>query len=330
MQKNILVTGGAGYIGSHTSSLLERKGYKVFILDNLDRGNESVCKGFTLFQVDLRDKAKVAQALRKCRFEAVIHFAGLISVNESMDKPDLYFENNVVGTINLLKAMSQSGIKYLVFSSSAAIYGDPLELPIKEDAPKNPLSAYGQTKWAVEQMLPWYEYKFGIKHVSLRYFNACGADLEGRKGEAHRPESHIIPLIMRAVFGKKEEFIVYGNDYETPDGSCVRDYIHVVDLASSHLMSLEYLVKGGKSDCFNVATGKGYSNFEIVNAVKKITGVDFKVKIGDRRLGDPARLIASNKKIVNTLGWKPKYSDLETIIKTAYQWHKNHPYSLED
>jgi UDP-glucose 4-epimerase len=328
-RKNVLVTGGAGYIGSHTASLLKKKGFKVSILDGLACGRREVCRGFPLFQVDLKDKQAVSEVFQKNNFDAIIHFAAFALVGESVKSPDLYFENNVGGTINLLNAANKAGVKYLVFSSSAAVYGNPKKTPIPEDSPKSPTNPYGQTKLMVEEMLPWYESAYGLKFVSLRYFNACGAALDGKNGEAHKPETHIIPLLIRAAL-TKSSFSLFGNDYPTPDKTCVRDYIHVLDLADVHLRSLEYLAEGGISDYFNVGTGRGYSNLEIINTVKKITSLPIRLKIAPRRPGDPPKLVANPKKIARVLGWRPKHSSLKTIIETAYRWHKTHPFTLEE
>jgi UDP-glucose 4-epimerase len=325
----VLVTGGAGYIGSHTLRILSDAGHEVFVLDDLSRGNRDACKGYELFEIDLKDKEKTINFFKSNYFDAVIHFAGYINAGESMEMPGVYFENNIGGTMNLLEGIKKGGVDYLVFSSSAAVYGIPERLPIKEDDTKNPINAYGLTKLTAENFFPYYEKTLCLKYVSLRYFNACGAAMDASNGEAHTKESHLIPHMMRAVLGKSDKFTVYGDDYATEDGSCIRDYIHVVDLANAHLEALNYLEKGGESDAFNVGTGKGYSNHEIVDTVKKITGVNFKVEVGGRRPGDPDELVADNRKVIKHLSWKPKHSDLETIIKTAYEWHKTHPESLD-
>ncbi len=326
----ILVTGGYGYIGGQTAILLKKKNHQVFLLDNLSQGKNKAVEKFPLFKVDLRDKKKVFEVFKRQKFSAVIHFAGLIAVGESMKKPDLYFENNITGTINLLNAMSEFKVKFFVFSSSAAVYGNPEKIPISEADLKLPTNAYGQTKLMVEQLLPWYENAFGMKNVCLRYFNACGASLDGKNGENHKPETHIIPLIMRTALGKQEKFLLFGNDYPTKDGTCIRDYVHVVDLAEAHLQAVEYLKANGPSQAFNVGTGKGFSNLEIVKMIQKITRVNFKFEFAPRREGDPAELVAGNKKIKQILKWKPKFSGLETIIETAYRWHKNNPQTLKN
>jgi UDP-glucose 4-epimerase len=330
VKKNkILVTGGAGYIGSHTCHLLARKGYDVTILDNLHRGHKKAVSDFRLYKIDLREKQKVLNLFNENNYDAVIHFAGLINVGESMEKPDEYLENNVNGSINLLNAMSKQDVKHIVFSSSAAVYGNPKNIPIRESDEKNPTNTYGLTKLIIEQALPFYEYKFGIRHVAFRYFNACGASVDGNNGEAHKPEGHLIPLLIRAILKSNKKFTLFGDDYPTKDGTCIRDYIHVEDLANAHLMGLEYLLAGGESKAFNLGTGDGFSNKEIIEAVKKITGSKVKISLAGRRSGDPAKLIADNSKVLEILKWKPKYSDLNTIIETSYKWHKNNPFTLK-
>lgn len=326
----ILVTGGAGYIGSHTAPLLRDKGHEVFILDNFSQGRKEACGDLPVIEVDLNSEEAIRKVFQENSFGAVIHFAAKLLVADSMKRPDEYFKNNVGGTINLLNAMVKNRARLLVFSSSAAVYGNTEEIPIKEEAAKKPTSVYGATKLMMEEMLPWYEQAYGLKWVALRYFNACGADLGGKNGEAHKPETHIIPLLIRVALGAKESFSLYGDDYATPDGSCVRDYIHVLDLAEAHVGALEYLTGGGKSNAFNVGTGKGYSNKEVIEAVKKVTGKDLKVETAPRRPGDPAELVADNRKIREILRWEARHSDLETIVKSAYQWHKDNPFTLKD
>ncbi|MGB9706568.1 MAG: UDP-glucose 4-epimerase GalE [Microgenomates group bacterium] len=323
----ILVTGGAGYIGSHTVALLQKEGYEVVVFDNLVYGHREAVS-CPLIKGDLLDKAAIIKVFSQNKFTAVIHFAAYALAGESMKQPGKYFENNILGGLNLLEAMKDFGIKYIVFSSTCAVYGYPKKLPVTEESPLNPISVYGESKLAFEKILYWYDEIYGIKNVCLRYFNAAGADLEGKIGEDHQPETHIIPLAIKTALGQQPEFSLFGDDYPTPDGTCIRDYIHVLDLASAHIKALEFLKKEGKSDAFNVGTGKGYSNKEILQMVEKISGVDFPVKTLPRRAGDPAAIWADNSKIKKVLGWEPKYSDLKTIIHSAWKWHKTHPWGF--
>jgi len=320
----ILVTGGAGYIGSHTVGELQRQGFEIVVFDNLVYGHkESVpCP---LFVGDLLNKSQINEVFEKNKFDGVIHFAAYALAGESMEKPAKYFENNILGGLNLLEAMKNFGVKYIVFSSTCAIYGYPQKLPVGEEEEKKPVSVYGESKLAFEKILNWYDQIYEIKNVCLRYFNACGASLDGSLGEDHHPETHIIPVAMQVVLGQKEKFTIFGDDYQTSDGTCVRDYIHVLDLAYAHIKALEYLFAGGNSNYFNVGTGKGYSNKEIIEKIREVSGINFPVEIGPRRKGDPDAIYADNSKIKKILNWKPEYSDLETIIKTAWNWHKNHP-----
>ncbi|HUS60216.1 MAG TPA: UDP-glucose 4-epimerase GalE [Nevskiaceae bacterium] len=320
----ILVTGGAGYIGSHTVLELQKEKHQVVVFDNLVYGHKQAVN-CPLIKGDLLDKNKIKSVFKKEKPQAVIHFANYASSGVSMKEPAKYFENNIMGGLNLLEAMIKAGTKYLVYSSSCAVYGYPKKLPVKETAEKNPVSVYGETKLMFERILNWYDELFDIKNISLRYFNAAGASLNGKIGEDHRPETHIIPIAMEVALGKRKEFQLFGDDYSTPDGSCIRDYIHVLDLAAAHIKALKYLQKKNESDVFNIGTGRGYSNKEILRMIKKVSGVDFPVKIGLRRPGDPAVVYADNQKAKKVLGWQPKYSDLKTIIESAWQWYKNHP-----
>ena len=324
----ILVTGGAGYIGSHTVDLLQKEGYEVVVFDNLVYGHKEAVS-CPLAVGDLLDKKAVRKVFEENKFTAVIHFAAYALAGESMSKPGKYFENNILGGLNLLEAMKDFGVKYIVFSSTCAVYGYPEKLPVTESSPLNPVSVYGESKLTFEKILRWYDEIYGIKNICLRYFNAAGADLEGRIGEDHQPETHIIPLAIKTALGQQEEFTLFGDDYPTPDGTCIRDYIHVLDLASAHIKALEFLQKENRSDIFNVGTGNGYSNKQILEMVKKISGVDFPIKIAPRRPGDPAAIWADNKKIKKVLGWQPKYSDLETIIRSAWKWHQSHPFGFK-
>lgn len=315
----ILVTGGAGYIGSVTVKRLIEAGHEVVVFDNLEYGHkESVT--CPLVVGDLLRKEDLQQ-LNTYSFDAVIHFAAYLQVGESMTDPFKYFQNNVMGGLNLLEYMKDRKIPFIVFSSTSAIFGTPAEVPVKEDAPKHPESVYGESKMMFENILHWYDVIFGIKSVALRYFNAAGASIDGALGEDHNPETHIIPVAIKKAL-ENSEFSLFGDDYPTPDGTCVRDYVHVEDLANAHIQALEYLEKIKESNSFNLGVGRGYSNKEVVAMVKRISGVDFSVKIAPRRVGDAAIVYADNAKAKDILGFAPKYSDLETIVKTAWEWHK--------
>lgn len=320
----ILVTGGAGYIGSHTVAELLKQDHEIIVFDNLAYGHKEAIT-CPLVIGDLLHKEEVALVFEKEKFDGVIHFAAYALAGESMEEPAKYFENNLQGGLNLLEAMKNHSVSKIVFSSSCAVYGYPEKLPVSEDEGKKPVSVYGESKLMFEAILRWYDRLYGIKNVCLRYFNACGASSDGSVGEDHNPETHLIPLVIGTALGQREKQIIFGNDYKTPDGTNIRDYVHVSDLATAHIKSMEYLQKKNTSDCFNVGTGKGYSVKEIIEAIKKVSGVDFKVEIGERRPGDPDAVWADNTKIKKVLGWEPKYSDLETIVKTAWNWHKSHP-----
>lgn len=320
----ILITGGAGYIGSHTVAELIRAGHEIAVFDNLIYGHKESIK-CPIVAGDLLNKEGIAKVFAENKFDGVIHFAAYSLVGESMKDPAKYFENNLLGGVNLLQAMKLYGVNKIVFSSSCSQYGYPDKLPVTEDEDKKPVSVYGESKLMFEKILNWYDSLFGIKNVCLRYFNASGASLDGTIGEDHKPETHLIPLVMQTALGQRDKQIIFGDDYKTPDGTNIRDYIHVLDLADAHIKALEYLSKENTSNFFNLGTGKGYSVKEIISTIKSISGVDFKVEIGDRRPGDPDAIYADNTKIKKVLQWEPKYSDLETIIKTAWNWHKNHP-----
>ena len=325
-KKRILVTGGAGYIGSHTVLQLLKEGYEVVVFDNLDYGHkEAVPDSVKLIIGDLRNYDEINEVFKNYKFDGVIHFAAYALAGESVDNPGKYFRNNVFGTLNLLQIMVDNQVKKLVFSSSCAVYGQPEKLPIDETESKKPESPYGESKLMVEQMLRWFRGSLGLRFVALRYFNAAGAALDASIGEDHHPETHLIPIALQVAAGKRSEITIFGDDYDTPDGSCVRDYIHVLDLADVHLKALEYLLEGGESDAFNVGTGHGYSVKQIIDVVKSVTGVDFKVKLGDRRPGDPAYLYANNEKVNKRLNWSTKYSDIEKIVTTAWNWHRSNP-----
>lgn len=319
----ILVTGGAGYIGSITVRELLDKGFSVVVLDNLSLGHRwAVDKRAKLEVGDLLQKETVFDIFAKYKFSGVIHFAALALAPESMEKPAKYFENNLLGALNLLEGMRKEKVDSLVFSSSCAVYGVPKKEQVTEDDEKKPVSVYGQSKLMCEEIISWYQKIYGINYINLRYFNACGAALDGTLGEDHANETHLIPLALQTALNQRKQFTLYGNDYPTRDGSCIRDYIHVVDLAHAHAGALEYIDQKKQSDSFNVACGRGYSVWEVINKIKEVTKVDFKVVIGQQRPGDPAAIWANNSKIVNTLGWQPKYSDLETIINSVWKWHR--------
>ena len=320
----ILVTGGAGYIGSHTVAQLLKNKYRTVVFDNLVYGHRQAVD-CPLVTGSLLDKNKIAAVFRREKFDGVIHFAAYALAGESMTDPAKYFENNLQGGLNLLEVMRSNGVAKIVFSSTCAIYGAPQKLPVAEEESKKPVSVYGESKLMFEKILAWYDQLFGIKNVCLRYFNASGAALDGSIGEDHQPETHIIPIAFQTALGQRRKFSIFGSDYQTPDGTNIRDYIHVLDLASAHIKALEYLAADNASNYFNVGTGRGYSNKEIIDMVKKISGHDFPIEIGPRRPGDPDAIYADNTKIKKTLGWEPKYSDLKTIVESAWKWHRSHP-----
>lgn len=318
----VLVLGGAGYIGSHTVYSLIEKQHQVVIVDNLQTGFESLLHPEAVFyEGDIRDKAFLSNVFEKEHIDGVIHFAANSLVGVSMKEPLEYFDNNVYGTQILLEVMKEHNIKNIVFSSTAATYGDVKEMPIKEDTLTNPMNAYGETKLAMEKMMKWCDYAYGIKYVALRYFNACGAHPNGKVGELHNPETHLIPLVLQVPAGKREFISVFGDDYDTEDGTCIRDYIYVMDLADAHIKALEYLQEEQTSNIFNLGNGVGFSVLEIINAAQKVVGKEIKKEIVPRRSGDPARLIASNEKAKSVLGWDPEYTDIEKIIETAWNFH---------
>ncbi|MCB0742381.1 MAG: UDP-glucose 4-epimerase GalE [Ignavibacteriae bacterium] len=319
----ILVTGGAGYIGSHFVKILNDKNINVVVLDNLSRGHrEAVPQNVTLEVVDLLDYEKLNATLKKYNFDAIVHFAAFAYVGESVENPVLYYQNNVVGSFNLLKACVENNIKKFVFSSTCSLYGNPETVPISESQKTNPINPYAQTKLIIENMLSDFDKAYGLKYVVLRYFNAAGDDFTGSIGESHEPEPHLIPIVINTALGSREKVLIFGNDYKTKDGTCVRDYIHINDLGDAHLRALEYLNKNGESDIFNLGTGDGYSVNEIIETAEKITNLKIKKEIAPRREGDPATLVADNQKAKTKLGWTPKHN-LEEIISSAYNWHKN-------
>ncbi len=321
----VLVTGGAGYIGSHTTAELIEKNEEVIIADNLERGHKEAVLGGKLVIGDLRDKEFLKRLFKENDIESVIHFAAYIEVGESVVDPLKFYNNNVVSTLNLLTAMSEAGVKKIVFSSTAATYGEPENIPILETDKTFPTNPYGDTKLSVEKALKWADISLGIKHVVLRYFNASGAHKSGKIGEDHNPETHLIPLIIQAALGKRDDIKIFGNDYNTPDGTCVRDYIHVTDLAQAHLLALKKLRKDNTSSIYNLGNGQGFSVKEVIDIVRKVTGKPIKEVLSPRRPGDPAFLVASSEKIKKELNWTPQYSDISAIVETAWNWHKSHP-----
>ena len=319
----ILVTGGAGYIGSHVVKLLGENGYKVLTYDDLSTGHKWAVLYGDLIKADLADKKALRKVFKEFKPDAVMHFAASIVVPESVKNPLKYYRNNVVNTINLLEAMEEFGVKNFIFSSSAAVYGIPEKIPISENAPLNPINPYGETKATVERILrDLANSRDNFRYISLRYFNVAGADPEGKIGFAYPEATHLIIRALKVAKGEIEKLEIYGTDYPTPDGTCIRDYIHVMDIAEAHLIALEYLLDGGESDVFNCGYGHGFSVKEVVETVKKVTGREFKVIEAERRPGDPPFLVADNSKIKKKLQWKPKYDDLEFIIKTAWDWEK--------
>jgi UDP-glucose 4-epimerase len=321
----VLVTGGAGYIGSHAVLALQQAGYDVVVLDNLVYGHrelvESVLK-VELVVGDTNDRALLDQLFASRPFVAVMHFAAYAYVGESVSHPDKYYRNNVIGTLTLLEAMVAAGIKKFVFSSTCATYGVPEVVPIPENHPQNPINPYGATKLMVERILADFDHAYDFKSVSFRYFNAAGADPEGRLGEDHQPETHLIPLVLMTALGKQEAISIFGTDYPTPDGTCIRDYIHVTDLAEAHVLGLNYLLNGGTSQFFNLGNGNGFSVREVIEAAHKVTGRSIPAIEQPRRPGDPPALVGSAEKAKTTLGWNPKYADLETILTHAWNWHQ--------
>ena len=318
----ILVVGGAGYIGSHMIKRFQDTDHQIEVLDNLSTGFEVNTQNYKLHVCDLSNKDQVHQILKDNNYESIMHFASFINVGESYIYPKKYYDNNVINTLNLLDCMVDLKISNFIFSSTAAVYGEPSSTPIKEDQNIAPVNPYGNTKAIVEKILKDYDQAYGLKYISLRYFNACGAHIDGTIGERHDPETHLIPLILQSASGRRKDFKVYGDDYDTKDGTCVRDYIHVMDLAEAHLLSLEKLIKNQKSDIFNIGNNKGFSVKEIIRMAEKVTQSKIPYEITSRRKGDPSELIADNKKISENLNWSANYSDLKTILETAWEWEK--------
>ncbi len=322
--QTILVTGGAGYIGSHAVKALQHVGYEVLILDNLVYGHQDIAEtlGAELIVGDTNDRNLLDRLFCDRKISAVMHFAAYAYVGESVTQPDKYYRNNVVGTLTLLEAMVAANIKSFVFSSTCASYGVPQQIPITEDHPQAPINPYGATKLMVERILQDFDVAYGLKSVIFRYFNAAGADPTGAIGEDHNPETHLIPLILQTALGIRDAITVYGSDYPTADGTCIRDYIHVADLAEAHVLGLQYLLNGNKSEIFNLGNGNGFSVKEVIDAAKQITGKPINVVMGDRRAGDPPALVGSSEKARSILNWQPKYADLNLILQHSWQWHQ--------
>ena len=326
----ILVLGGAGYIGSHTVYELIAAGREVIVADNLQTGfRAAVHPAARFYNVDIRDRAALDALLDKEQVEGVIHFAASSQVGESMTDPLKYYDNNLCGTACLLQAMVAHGIDKIVFSSTAATYGEPERVPILENDRTEPTNCYGETKLALEKMMGWTSRAHGLRYAALRYFNAAGAHPDGIIGEAHNPETHLIPLILQVPNGQREKISVFGTDYDTRDGTCVRDYIHVTDLARAHILALDYLLRGGESDVFNLGNGVGFTVKEMIDVARRVTGHPIPAKEEPRRAGDPATLIASSQKAMDVLGWKPEFNNVEDIIATAWKWHSTHPKGYE-
>lgn len=323
----ILVTGGAGYIGSHMVKLLRASGHEVLVVDDLSTGFETALLGANWICGSIGDRALLDRVFSEHRISAVMNFASFIAVGESVAKPAEYYGNNVGNTLTLLHAMQRHGVGRYIFSSTAAIFGDPARVPIDEGLVSAPINPYGRSKHMIEQVLEDFDLAYGLKSVCLRYFNAAGADPDGALGERHNPETHLIPLVLQAASGRRESIAVFGDDYDTPDGTCVRDYIHVQDLCSAHLLALEHLLKGGASKRYNLGNGKGFSVKEVIDVARAVTGQPIKVKMQPRRAGDSARLIADSSAMIRELGWRPARAELATIVADAWAWEQKWPWS---
>lgn len=327
---SILVLGGAGYIGSHAVNQLIDKDYDVVVVDNLATGHEdAINKKAKFYKGDIRDKEFLGKVFDKEKIEGVIHFAANSLVGESMEKPLKYFNNNVYGMQILLEVMQEHDVKHIVFSSTAATYGEPKKVPITEDMETCPTNTYGETKLTMEKMMKWCDKAYGMKYVALRYFNVAGAKEDGSIGEDHNPETHLIPIVLQVALGKREFITIYGEDYDTEDGTCIRDYVHVEDLIEAHILALKYLMNGGESNVFNLGSSQGFSVKEIVEAVRRVTKLPIPAKVGARRAGDPAKLVASSEKARKVLGWNPTRTNIEKIIEDAWRWHQGHRNGFE-
>lgn len=327
---SILVCGGAGYVGSHCLEALKAAGYDCVVVDDLSRGHRAAVGESPLYVGNIADDALMDRVFREHHIEVVLHFAAASQVGESMKEPLLYYENNLCATVALLRSMRRHEVGRIVFSSSAAVYGEPDAVPIPEESPKAPTNTYGETKLAMERLMHWCHVAYGLEYVSLRYFNAAGASPSGIIGEDHTPETHLIPLVLQAAQGRREKVSIFGDDYPTPDGTCIRDYIHTSDLASAHLLAARRLLAGEGSGIFNLGSEHGLSVRQIIDAARKVTGRDFPVEVAPRRAGDPAVLIASNRKAREELGWVPAHSDAESILASAWAWHSSHPDGFGD
>ena len=327
---SILVCGGAGYVGSHCLEALKVAGYDCVVVDDLSRGHRAAVGESPLYVGNIADDALMDRVFREHHIEVVLHFAAASQVGESMKDPLLYYENNLCATVALLRSMRRHEVGRIVFSSSAAVYGEPDTVPIPEESPKAPTNTYGETKLAMERLMHWCHVAYGLEYVSLRYFNAAGASPSGIIGEDHTPETHLIPLVLQAAQGRREKVSIFGDDYPTPDGTCIRDYIHTSDLASAHLLAARRLLAGEGSGIFNLGSEHGLSVRQIIDAARKVTGRDFPVEVAPRRAGDPAVLIASNRKAREELGWVPAHSDAESILASAWAWHSSHPDGFGD
>lgn len=321
----ILITGGAGYIGSHTVLYFLKQGEEVIVIDSLEKGHEKALIGATFYQGSLEDESFLHTVFQKHDIDAVVHFAASSLVGESVEKPLEYYQNNVIGTHKLVTQMIEHDVKHIVFSSTAATYGEPKNIPIKETDPTNPTSPYGETKLAIEKLFHWCDGAYGLKSVCLRYFNAAGADPEGRIGEDHTPESHLIPIVLQVALGQREHVQIFGENYQTKDGSCVRDYIHVMDLAEAHYLALQKLRRDEKTAIYNLGNGTGFTVKEVIETCRKVTGHLIPAIVAERRPGDPATLIASSALANQELGWTPKYPELDVIVDHAWKWHEAHP-----
>lgn len=327
---NYLVLGGAGYIGSHAVNKLIEKNYDVIVVDNLQTGHEEAINSKAKFyKGDIRDKKFLSDVFEKEDIDGVFHFAANSIVGESMKEPLMYFNNNVYGMQILLEVMKEHNVKNIVFSSTAATYGEPKQIPITEDMGTCPTNTYGETKLVMEKMMKWCDKAYGMKYVALRYFNVAGAQDDGCIGEDHNPETHLIPIVLQTALGKREYITIFGDDYDTEDGTCIRDYVHVVDLVEAHILAMKYLINGGESNIFNLGSSQGFSVKEIVETARKVTNRDIKEKIGERRSGDPSKLIASADKARKILGWNPTKTNIENIIKDAWLWHSTHKNGYE-
>ncbi len=321
----VVVTGGAGYIGSHTLRALQAAGYEVVVYDSMVKGHRQAVGSAPLVVGDIADAGALDRLFQEHRPSAVVHFAAFIEAGESVIDPAKYFRNNTAGTLTLLEAMHRNDVRHLVFSSTAAVYGEPVNLPIREDDPKAPTNAYGRSKLMVEEMLDWFWRAYALRSVSLRYFNAAGDDPSGEIGEDHDPETHLIPLVLQVPLGRRDKIMIFGDDYDTPDGTCIRDYIHVNDLAAAHIAALRALEHGLERDAFNVGNGAGFSVREVIETARQVTGHPIPAEVRPRRAGDPARLVATAEKARRVLGWQPRLPELRVILETAWNWHRTHP-----